>query len=340
MKPNSLTRPSKPLFAQLIILTIFVSQAAAADRYATYRNMTMVEEPLAMEMGDVTLSLRGTIEALSTLDLSSGNDDNSHADFVAEIETHVDTQLSNYWNLKGSYILNVDTRETDEIKHSGALTLRGHQGELSFGHVSNRMRDLSIRNLSAGNADLAFDHALAELDDLTVSQIFEEGPVRFGAVADFKGNFELGAIYQRPIANRDLRFSLRLTNGTFAAASGDIIDGIGGHGMTELVYSNWTLNLGSGYEYITAGNMDAQRYYLSSGLARKVGAVTLSVEGHYGQIAGTDEISAALGASYDVGRGASLNAGLNYKKADVNKDGVQILDDDETELIMSLRYSF
>lgn len=340
MNVRSLTFP--PQFAMLLLWVLLSAQldSYAADQHASYQHLALAEEPLAVEMGDVTLSLRGTLEALGTFRQSINHHEDIEADFNAAVETRAEMQLLNYWTLQGSYIFNVDTRENDEVQHEGSIGLRGSQGELFFGHVSDRLRHISNRNSSAGNAELAYDHSLSELDDLTLSHIFEQGPLKFGGVADFVGNFELGAIYQRPIAQKDLRFSLRLTKGTFDGAGGPVIKGIGGHGVSELVYSNWTMNLGGGFEYLTSGNMDAQRYYLSSGLARKVGAVTLSVEGHYSKTAGSDEISASAGASYDFARGASVNAGLNYKKADVNKDGIQILDDDATELILSLRYSF
>lgn len=317
----------------------------AADRSALYRSLTLIEEPLAFELGDVTFSLRGTLEASSHFQLS--NDQEPDAEFATAIEASAEAQLLNYWDLKGSYILGFDTQKAESFDHRGILSLRGPNGTLSIGHVSDALRHQTDRNLSVGNAELAYNDALAELNELSVAHIYRQGPVQLGGVADFKGNFEVGGVFQRPIANKDLRFSLRATKGTFQGSTdiskgsaGTIFDVAGAHGMAEMVYSNWTLNLGTGYEYLTSGSIKAQRIYLSSGIARKIGAISLSAEAHYGQIAGSDVISAAAGASYDFARGASVNAGLNYQKAQADKDGVAILDDDETELILSLRYSF
>ena len=79
---------------------------------------------------------------------------------------------------------------------------------------------------------------------------------------------------------------------------------------------------------------------VSSGIRTKTGVVSASIEGHYGRIEGEGEVSAALGLQYDLARGPSANLGLNRASAQATLDGARLADTRETEIVLSLRYSF
>ena len=66
----------------------------------------------------------------------------------------------------------------------------------------------------------------------------------------------------------------------------------------------------------------------------------LSLEGHYGQIEGQEEVSVALGIQYDLARGLSANLGLSYEDAQVVLGDIKFLHSSDTKALFSLRYSF
>ena len=68
--------------------------------------------------------------------------------------------------------------------------------------------------------------------------------------------------------------------------------------------------------------------------------LSLSIEGHYGRIEDDEEISASIGVQFDIARGLSANLGLSVSEARVNAGGGSFLDTDESNVIVSLRYSF
>ena len=108
----------------------------------------------------------------------------------------------------------------------------------------------------------------------------------------------------------------------------------------EVIYGSTSFDVGVGYEYLSSSGPEPRRWYVSSGIRRKTGVLSLSLEGHYGRIEGEEEVSAALGAQYDLARGASANLGINYANAMVNLGGESLLDTNDTKAVLSLRYSF
>ena len=68
--------------------------------------------------------------------------------------------------------------------------------------------------------------------------------------------------------------------------------------------------------------------------------LSLSLEGHYGQIEDEDEVSAAFGIQYDLARGLSVNLGLNHTDGTARRDGTRIIRARDNKAILSMRYSF
>ena len=104
------------------------------------------------------------------------------------------------------------------------------------GNVNGQVREITRRQRGVGNGFLAFDNFYGELDNWGGSYVGRFGPSVLGAVVDENGDFEMGAVFQRPIGQKDYRFSARYRHSRFVAADGITefdSDGVGAVG--ELV---------------------------------------------------------------------------------------------------------
>jgi len=223
---------------------------------------------------------------------------------------------------------------------NAALSVASYWGTVLGGNVSGAVRELTRRLRGAGNAVLAFDGFLGELEETSAGYTGRFGPWVVGAAVDEEGDLDLGATFQRPAGTRDWRATLRAAEGAYTPAGGPRFDTRGFGVVGEVIYGSTTVDAGAGYEHFSTKGPDSDRWYVSSGVRTKTGALTLSLEGQVGRIEGKDEASAALGAQYDIARGLSANLGLNHAKARVSLDGASFLDIEETKTVLSLRYSF
>ena len=94
------------------------------------------------------------------------------------------------------------------------------------------------------------------------------------------------------------------------------------------------------FERLTSIDREPDRWFVSAGVRTKAGVADLSIGAYLGRIEGQDEVSAALGLQYDVARGLSANLGINHAKADVTVEEATFMHVDETEAVVSIRYSF
>ena len=323
--------------------------AAAQDISLNYESLSSMEEPLAVEIGDTTFVLTGLVDASAAHD--AHDDAAGGGDLTANFELGALTQLPNRWRLGltwfGQYSTDDDSdagsdagsdeRYTDNV----ALSVGSVWGTVLGGNVSGVVREQTRRRRGAGNGNLAFDGALGELAARSGGYVGRFGPWVTSAVADEDGNFDLGAMFQRPAGNRDYRLTVRATEGVYKAVDGSRrFDTTAAGVVGEMIYASTSIDVGAGYERLSSNGPDADRWYVSSGVRTKTGVVSASVEGHYGRIGGEDEVSAALGLQYDVARGLSLNLGLNRASAQVTLDGTSLADTRETRIVLSLRYSF
>ena len=335
------------LFATVLAIAIanVVVPASAQDIPLNYERLSSLEEPLAKEIGDTTFVLTGLLDAPLTVDLE---DDNAvDAGFIGNYQLAARTQLPNRWRVLLSYFGQYATDPTtvfgsgDGYTDNVASSVGGAWGTVLGGNVSGVVREQTRRLRGAGNASLAFDDLLGDLDDWGGGYTGRFGPWVIGAVVDQGGKFDLGATFQRPLGNKDYRFTTRCTRRTYDAADGSgAFDARGVSGVGEFIYGSTSFDAGVGYQRFTSGRSVADRWYISSGVRTKKGMLSLSIEGHYGRIDGNDEISAALGLQYDVARGISANVGVNYAQAEGTLDGAAFVDVDETKAVLSLRYSF
>lgn len=324
----------------LCLLTSPVCIASAQERSVIYDTLSFVEEPLAVEIGDVTFSLRGTVDVPFTVDLK--NTKNNSFNLRTAFQVGAETQLENALRLGAFYGGELDVDDGFKgYKDKISAFVGSPRGTLYGGNVSDVLQMQTRRKPGVGNANLSYDGNLGQLNELSIAYLGMFGPTQIGGTVDKDGRFEIGMLFQRPLADKDHRYSVRFTDSEYTVPSGLVtLKSRGIIGVAELIYGSTNLSIGAGAERLSNSTISADRWFLTGGTKTKIGAYSLSAEAHYGQIEGQQEMSAALGASYDFARGASIDLGLNHKNAQSDVDGIQILDDKSTEGILSLRYSF
>jgi len=318
--------------------------AAGQDFSINYEHLSFMEKPMATEIGDMTLLLNGILDTMVIYDQSD-----EHAidtGLVGNLQISALTQLPNRWRIKLDYFsqyasddvphIELDQGYTDNVK----LLVGGAWGSLLAGNLSGVVREQTRRQHGAGNAFLAFDNALGELGDWGGGYVGRFGPWVFSGVVDGEGHVDLGAMVQRPDGTKDYRLTVHATTGDYTAVDSSSFDTTSIALVSEFIYGSSLFDIGVGCEWLSSKRPNANRCYVSSGVSTKIGVLTLSTEGHVGNINGNDEISIALGAQYDIVRGLSANFGFNYARSKATIDGMRLTDIDRTGAVFSLRYSF
>ncbi len=318
--------------------------ASAEPLSLNYESLSSMEEPLAVEVADVTFILTGLVDTRWSVDTEGSND--TDTGLVGNFQANALTQLGNRWRVDLSYFGQHASDPTtpfgtgDGYTDNAALSVGSYWGTVSGGNVSGIVRELTRRLRGVGNAALAFDDFLGMPEDRSGGYTGRFGPWIVGAVVDEDGNPDLGAVFQRPAGTRDWRMALRAAEGAFASRGGRRFDTRGLSLVGEVIYGSTTIDAGAGYERLSSKGLDIDRRYVSAGIRTKTGAFSFSLEGHIGRVEGKDEASVALGGQYDIARGLSANLGLNHARARAPLDGVTLLDIEETRAALSLRYSF
>ncbi|MEL7198538.1 MAG: hypothetical protein AAGL10_09510 [Pseudomonadota bacterium] len=333
-------------FIGAVAVCAFVPSAAyAQDVNLNYDNLSSFEEPLSFEAGDVTVSITGLADANITAEFDNLiGDDEVTFGFVTNVQVAAETQLANRWTVGAVYFgqysdntIGVPDDYTDNV----AGFIGTSFGTFIGGNTNQQVRELTRRQRGVGNTFLAFDDFYGQLDNWGGAYVGRFGPSIIGAAVDQNGDFEVGAQFQRPLGERDVRFTGRYRQARFDAPDGITRFDTRGVGLVaELVYGSSLWDVGAGYERLDGAMIDGDRWFISAGGQNQMGPLQLSVEGHYGEVDGTAEISGAVGASYAIARGLSLNLGGNYANATLAPDGVTLLDSDEVIAVSSLRYSF
>ena len=327
---------------------VFAVPAAAQGVSLNYDALSSLEEPLAVEVGDVTLSLTGLLDMPLSIDFE--DDEDFDIGFVGNFQVNAETQLPNRWTIGVAYFSQYETDPGTLLTLSGdddhytdniAGFVGGVWGTVLGGNVTGVVRENTRRLRGVGNGFLAFDAPYGGFDERGAAYIGRYGPAEVSGLVDEDGNFDLGAMWSRPIGNKDYRITVRYTDSVFVSSDATTqFESRAGGIVGELIYGSYLFDVGFGYEDLNSATVDAERWFVSSGARWKAGALTLSVEGHYGEVEGDDEVSAAFGAQYDIARGLSLNLGVNYAEAMVDVGGVTLANTEETQGVLSLRYSF
>ena len=344
---NRSTHAQSALLAALMAAGLVDAPIADAQSSAPSTGfMSYFDAPLAMELGDVTLALTGSLEARMTSGSEDGNADGTDA--IGEFRVTARTQLPNRLRVEasysGKYVTNLYLSPDPDRKYSDdlAVSVGGVWGRVLVGNVSGTVREQTRRHRGYGAADLAFDDFLGELTDRSAGYVGRFGPWMASAVVDDDSNIDVGAMYQRPFGNKDYRLAMRVGQGRFPIEDESASYSTLGIGMVgEVIYGSTSFDVGLGHERFSSPELEAAtRWYVSTGVRRKITVFGLSVDGHYGEIEGQTEASAALGLQYDLARGASVNFGLNHEEARVAVDDMQLLDSSGTTATVSFIYSF
>jgi len=326
--------------ASILALTGLVSAAYGEGVSLNYETFSSLEEPLATEVGDITFVLTGLVDMPVFVELE--NDSDAEFNFTGNFQVSAETQTANQLTLGVAYFGQYATEDTDDhYTDNLAAYVGGVWGQVIAGNVAGVVREETRRARGVGNGSLAFDATYGDLDDLGGAYVGRYGPAVVSVAVDEDANVEVGVMFQRPLGNKDYRFTGRYSEGTYTSVDGTtVFDTRGVGGVAELVYGSSTFDIGVGYEDFSATATDADRWYVSTGAQTKVGVLGLSLEGHYGEVEGQEEVSAAFGAQYDIARGLSANLGVNYSYAPITVNGISFNDSQETKGIVSLRYSF
>ena len=227
-----------------------IGPAFAQPVSPNYESLSSMEEPLAVEAGDVTLILTGLIDARWSVDHEDGND--TDTGLIANFQASARTQLPNRWLVDLSYFGQHASDPTtlfgtgDGYTDNAVLSVGSYWGTVSGGNASGIVRELTRRLRGAGNAELGFDNFLGELEDLSAGYTGRFGPWLMGLVVDEDGGLDLGAAFQRPAGTRDWRLALRAAEGTFGSSGGQRFDTKGLGLVGEVIYGSATLDAGIG----------------------------------------------------------------------------------------------
>lgn len=340
------------LAAVPLALVAPLGAAQAQEVSLNYDRLSSLEEPIAIAVGDITIQVQGVLDApvIGEFDEVTGGE-RIEVEFVSNFQVSAETQLGNRWTVGavyfGQYSSDPETvfltnfMGPDEYNDNVAGFVATSFGTVIGGNVNQQVRELTRRTRGVGNGFLAFDDFYGQIARWGGAYVGRFGPSTLGAVVDENGDFEVGFEYQRPLGHRDVRFAGRFRQGEFTAADGVTrfrTQGVGAVG--EIEYSTSIFDVGLGVESLDGLTTDTQRWFVSAGAQTQLGQVRLSGEGHYGRVAGDDEITAAIGAGYDVARGLSLNLGLNYQDARIVSDGVTLVDTQEGQAVASVRFTF
>lgn len=322
--------------------------AMAQEVNLNYDRLSSLEEPIAFDLGEITVEVDGLVDVPVVAEFNNLTDDDAiDPGFVGNIQVSASTLLKNRWRVGVAYFAQYATNDAavfdapEDYSDNAAGFIGTSFGTVLGGNVSGQVREITRRQRGVGNGFLAFDNFYGELDSWGGAYVGRFGPSVLGAVVDENGDFELGAVFQRPIGQKDYRFSARYRHSHFTAADGLTefeSDGVGIVG--ELVYGSTIFDVGAGYERLESNATGLNRWFLSAGAQTQLGPLRLSGEGHYGRAGGNNETSAALGLSYDLARGLSFNLGLNYEDAAIESDGVVLIETDEVNAVASMRFSF
>ncbi|MEE9434274.1 MAG: hypothetical protein V3V15_08560 [Sphingorhabdus sp.] len=322
-------------------IAVFAPASAYAQPSVNYDDLASLEEPLAFEIGAATVEVKGVVDVPVTLEIEDGvHFGDVGVGFTGNFEVNAEMQLGNRWNVGvayfGQYAENVDDY-TDNV----AGYIRTSWGTLVGGNVGGLVRESTRRRRGVGHAALAYDDFYGSIGRWGGGYSGRFGPVIVTGIVDGDGDFEVGAEYQRPLGSKDYRFATRFGRSHYLTPDGLAnlqTTSVGAVG--EVIFGSSLFDLGISYENFDGGGINVDRWFVSGGGQTKVGSFSLSAGGHYGELDGTSEASAAVGIGYDIARGLSTNLGLNARRARVARGGIQIIDDEETSATASVRYSF
>lgn len=321
--------------APLALLTCLLSPAALADGNSVpinYDALSFLEEPLAVEVKGVTISGNALVDQSASYQHKQGKD---RANTRAIGRVNVETQLPNSWRVGLQYVSNYNLRRDESYQDDLALFVADEWGTVAGGNVTGSVRELTRRRRGFGNAVLAYDDFRGALDQWGAFYSVRYNSYVASLTADAEGRAEAGLSFERPIGQGSYFLSARTRLGELEEANARL-DGqtYGGAFAAGYTYASTRIDGQILYEYIDdfmASGEGEQHLLGSLGLFYQYGAALFSLEGALGEFADNTLHAGALGARFDVARGASFNLGVNYSNPNQTT---------QVETIGSLRYEF
>ena len=317
------------------------SSAHAEGFSLNYASLSTLEEPLAVRSGPTTVVVNGVVDGGARINFdTSGFVDPVPTGVVANGQATIETELGNRWTVGGSYFGQYDTFAHTYRANSAAF-IRTSWGTLIGGNVGGVLREDTRRRRGFGNAVLAYDDFLGQMGRWGGLYRVTTGPFLSGIMIDQNQNVEVGTVYQRPYGSHDVRWSVRGRYGRMRNPNGTRrFSTTGGIAMADLTYGSSIYDLGLGYERLAGQGLTLDRWFASAGARTKIHGFTMSLEGHVGTIDGSPEYAASAGLGYAIARGLSTNLGVNYREANVVRNGINVLVGKDQSAAFSMRYSY
>ena len=328
------------IWTGVAVLTITSEPARAQAPALNPDSLSFFEEPLAFQFFGFTVTYNQLVDVPVVFDFT---DDHESIYPRTVFQGTIERQLPNAITVGATYLGVYDRIEDDEYEDRWAAFASSVWGRLSVGEVNETVREATRRWRGTGNADLEFDDVLGTLleDDFGAAYHVRLAAYTLNAAVDEDGNSDFGITYERPNKYADIRFTGRLTFSEYWSLDDTtLFDTFATGFVTQVEYGSFAADVGLGFERLESTFASGDRYYVSAGVHYKVRRLTVSAEGHWGEIDDQSEKSAALGLRYDIARGLSANLGYNYAKSIAAISGIPVLDVDISELIASMRYEF
>ena len=333
----------RALFGSLAALAaVLLAQNARAEGFSlNYASLSTLEEPLAFRSGQTTLVVNGVVDGGARINFDTNNlIDPVDAGVVANGQATVETELGNRWTVGASYFGQYDTY-AHSYRANTAGFIRTSWGTLIGGNVGGALREDTRRRRGFGNGVLAYDDFLGQNARWGGVYRLVSGPFVTGIMVDEDGDVEVGTVYQRPYGTHDIRWSARVRHARMRDARGNRrFTTNGASAMADLTYGSSIYDLGLGYERIEGLGLGLDRWFVSAGARTKIHTLSLSLEGHIGTIDGSPEYAAAAGMGLALSRGLSANVGVNYREANVVRNGIHVLVGKDQSAAFSMRYSY
>ena len=321
-------------------LSLGLASAAHAEGFSlNYASLSTLEQPLAIRSGPTTVVVNGVVDGGVRLNFDTA-DLLDKGGVVANGQATIETELDNRWTVGASYFAQYDTYAHQYNANSAAF-IRTSWGTLIGGNVGGVLREDTRRRRGYGNAALAYDDFLGQMGRWGGLYRVANGPFVSGIMIDQNHNVEMGTVYQRPYGTHDVRWSVRGRYGRIRNANGTRrFSTTGAMAMADLTYGSSIYDLGLGFERLAGQGLILDRYFASAGARTKLHGFTMSLEGHIGTIDGSPEYAAAAGIGYALSRGLSTNLGVNYREANVVRNGINVLAGKNESAAFSMRYSY
>ncbi len=326
---------NKNIFKFCCVITAFTIQPAFADGQSVpinYDDFSFFEEPLAVAIGPATLN--ANLLADQAVEYNLKTEEDTYNSFVAG-NFKFETELPNSWQVGVQYFSRLNRLGDDKYSDNLALFVSDEWGILSLGNVTQSVAENVRRDRGVGNAFLANNNFLGQLDEAGLYYAVKFNSYLFSATADKEGYFETGLNFERPIGINNYILGARFRRGNLSENSkfGLDADTYGGTLIGEYIHGSLLYDAQIGYENIdynlTNTNDGNNHIFGSLGTRYQYGAYNFSLEGGLGRFNNMNRRSVAFGSRFDMARGLSLNAGINY---------IYENEDDEIKTIGSIRY--